>query len=452
MSDLHDRANGPAAGGPVRGASAAVASPSGWRERLNAFLQPPRDEDELVGGAPPMTIPQIARRFWPEVRPLRWWILLKLVMSAALTGISLIEIALFARVVDDVLVPMDLGPLTWIALAYVGLALLSGVLSGLKDYLSTWISAGFLLRLRTNVFRHVLGLPLEVHDRRRLGDVLARLTSDVSSVETFMVSALSRGVTALVTAVLYIGALFYIDPLLAAVSLVVVPVFWFVATAFSRYVKLSSREQRRRGGSLTAVAEEHLSNAPLVQAFNRQDDAVRRFHDQNAGIRDASLASSRVRSVFTPIVDLAELMGILLIIGMGAWALSSGRLTLGGLLAFLTLMAQLYSPLRSLASLMPSLFSASAGIERLVELLDEKPPAESPDAIALRDARGELTLTDVSMTYPRALRRAGSAHDARASRGGGRRGRSERRRQVHAGEAVDPIDRPHLRHPAHRRS
>lgn len=399
-----------------------------------------------------MTIPQIARRFWPEVRPLRWWILLKLVMSAALTGISLIEIALFARVVDDVLVPMDLGPLTWIALAYVGLALLSGVLSGLKDYLSTWISAGFLLRLRTNVFRHVLGLPLEVHDRRRLGDVLARLTSDVSSVETFMVSALSRGVTALVTAVLYIGALFYIDPLLAAVSLVVVPVFWFVATAFSRYVKLSSREQRRRGGSLTAVAEEHLSNAPLVQAFNRQDDAVRRFHDQNAGIRDASLASSRVRSVFTPIVDLAELMGILLIIGMGAWALSSGRLTLGGLLAFLTLMAQLYSPLRSLASLMPSLFSASAGIERLVELLDEKPPAESPDAIALRDARGELTLTDVSMTYPRALRRAGSAHDARASRGGGRRGRSERRRQVHAGEAVDPIDRPHLRHPAHRRS
>ena len=107
-----------------------------------------------------MTIPQIARRFWPQVRPLRWWIALKLVLDAALTGISLLEIALFALVVDRVLVPTDLGPLAWIALTYIGLTLMSGVLSGLKDYLSTWISQGFLLDLRTDVFRHVLHLPM----------------------------------------------------------------------------------------------------------------------------------------------------------------------------------------------------------------------------------------------------------------------------------------------------
>lgn len=405
MHEQHDRSGGSA----PRGSARAVASPGNRTTRrasLYALLRPAADDAQVVADAPRMTIRQVARRFWPQVRPLRWWMLLGLLLSAGISAIGVAEIALFARVVDDVLVPADLGLLPWIALAYLGLSLGSGLLSGCKDYLSTWVSQGFLLRLRTQVFRHVLSLPQDAHDRRRLGDVLSRLTSDVSSVEQFMVSALSRGAAAVITVLFYVGALFWLDPLLAAVSMLVVPVFAGVAAQFSRLVKEAARERRRRGGSLSAVAEENLGNVPLVQAFGRQDDAVAKFQRENAGIMGADLASSRVRSVFLPVVDLAELAGILSVIAMGTWALSEDRLSLGQLIAFLTLMAQLYRPLRDLASLLPTLHSATAGIERLVELLDDRPPPESPHAVRLDAARGELSLRGVRVTYPGAQRSA----------------------------------------------
>ena len=347
-----------------------------------------------------MSVRQVFVRFWPQVRPLRWWMLLGLLLSAGASAVGVAEIALFARVIDTVLVPADLGPLLWIAVAYLALSLVSGLLSGGRDYLSTWVSGTFLLRLRTQTFRHVVSLPQAVHDRRRLGDVLSRLTSDVSSVETFMVSALSRGAAAAITVVFYVGALFWLDPVLAAVSLLVVPVFGAVAARFSRLVKESARERRRRGGSLSAVAEENLGNVPLVQAFGREGDAVVKFERENAGIMAADLASSRVRSVFLPVVDLAELAGILCVIAMGTWALSEQRLSLGQLIGFLTLMAQLYRPLRDLAGLVPTLHGATAAIERLVEMLDESPPAESPHAVALRTPRGELVFDRVRFTYP----------------------------------------------------
>ena len=117
---------------------------------------------------------------------------------------------------------------------------------------------------------------------------------------------------------------------------------------------------------------------------------------------DLELAGSRVRAVFMPLVDLAELAGMLAVIAMGVWALQTDRLTLGGLLAFLTLMAQCYRPIRDLADLLPAMYSATAGIERIVELLDEKPPEDRPGATPLRDARGVIRLEGVSVRYPSA--------------------------------------------------
>ncbi len=360
----------------------------------------------MVRESPPLSLREVVQRFWPDTRPLRWWILASTALSGTLSAITVTEIALFKYVVDDVLVPADFRPLLWIGSAYLGLTVLSGLLSGVNSYLSTWLSHTFLVRLRTRVFSHVLSLPQEVHDRRRLGDSMTRITSDSASVESFMVGTFRSGVSTLVKAAFYLGALFLLDATLAAASLVVVPFFWLISHRFSRLIKLSAREQRRRGGSLSAVTEEHLGNAPLVQAFNRQSDAVKSFTSQTLGIRAASLAAARVRALFSPIVDIAELIGVLTVILLGTQALASGRLSLGGLLAFMTLMVQLYGPLRSLATLVPGLLNDAAGCERIAELLDETPPVEQPDAQALRLVRHDVVLDDVTVTYPRATREA----------------------------------------------
>lgn len=378
---------------------------STW-QRINAALRPGVDDAPIVEDAPGMTIAQVLRRFWPRLKPLRWWLVLAFVLLAAAPAIEVAEIWLFQRLVDDVLVPAEWGPLVWLALTFVGLNLVSAVVSGFDDYVSTWISQKFLLDLRTDTFRHVLSLPLHVHERRRLGDVMARMTGDVAEVEGFMVGQLAGGLDSAVRLVFFAGALLFLQWELALASFLVVPLFWWISTIFADYVRRLSRERRRRSGSLSAVTEEHLANGALVQTYNREEEAVEAYHRQNDGIFQAELASSRVRATFLPMVDLTELLGTLTVVGMGVWALQTDRLTLGGLMAFLTLLAQCYRPVRDLADLLPEMYSATAGIERLTELLDEEPPRDRPGAVPLVRPLGRIQLDDVTVRYDGAGRPA----------------------------------------------
>lgn len=368
--------------------------------RMIASLRPEVDHAPLVESARGLTLRQVITRFWPRLQPLRWWLVLGLVVLLVAPMIEVAEIMLYERVVDDVLVPADIGPLLWLAVLYVLLNLGSAVVSGLDDYLSTWISQRFLLDLRRDSFAHMLRLPGFVHDRRRLGDTLARLTGDVSAVESFMVSQLTEGLGAVLRLAFYLAALFYLQWELALASLIVIPATWWVATRFAEFTRDVSRERRRRGGSLQSITEESLSNAALVQVYGREAEAVESYHRQSRAIAQAELAGSRVRAVFLPMVDLVELVAILVVMAMGVWALSTDRLALGGLLAFLTLLAQCYRPVRDLSDLLPGLYSATAGIERLVELLDEEPLEDAPDATPLKRGSGEIRFDDVTVTYP----------------------------------------------------
>ncbi len=377
----------------------------GLLARAAASLRPGDDDDPLVAQARGMTIADVVRRFWPRLRPLRGWLFVGLLLLAAAPAITVAETLLFQQLVDRVLVPADPGPLLWLALVFLGLNLLSGVVTGADDYLGTWISQKFLVGLRRDSFAHVLSQPSLTQDRRRMGDVLTRLTSDVSAVESFMVGQLTVGIGAVLQLAFSLAALFYLQWQLAAASLVVVPVFWWVSTRFARLTKDVSRERRRRGGSLSSVTEESLANASLVQGYGREADAVASYQRQNEAIASAELAGSRVRAVFLPLVDLAELAGMLLVIGLGVWALATDTLSLGGLLAFLTLLITCYKPVRELSQLVPSLFSATAGVERIVELLDEPAAGDRPGATPLPPPpagtpRGGVELRDVSYTYP----------------------------------------------------
>jgi ABC-type multidrug transport system fused ATPase/permease subunit len=105
--------------------------------------------------------------------------------------------------------------------------------------------------------------------------------------------------------------------------------------------------------------------------------------------------------MFSPFVDLIQVLGVLTILGVGIWELSAGRITLGGLLAFLVFLSQLYQPVQGLGSLSTSLFAAAAAAERIIELLDEQPTVTAPaQPLKLSPVRGQLRLEHVSFTYP----------------------------------------------------
>ncbi|ANY24090.1 hypothetical protein BCM27_15965 [Gordonia terrae] len=342
---------------------------------------------------------QVFRTFAPRLRPVRWWLLAGLTLSVIPALIAVAKIALFERLVDDVLVPADLGPFASIAGIYIALNLLAAVIDGADDYLGTWISQRFLTTLRRDAFAHVLALPSHRLDHLRLGDVMSRLTSDIGTVESFMVRHLTWGFRQSATLVVYVIALMWMDLWLALASMVVVPLFSWAAIRFADFTKSASRE-RRRAGSLGAITEEHLANAALVQGLNQEPTAIERYERQNLAIMDAELVASRVRALFLPLVGLFELLGVLVVIGLGVWALAAGRMTLGEVLAFLALLGSCFRPVRDLGNLLPSLFAATAGIERVQELLDEPALTDPPHALDLPADAAGASLRQVHARYP----------------------------------------------------
>jgi ATP-binding cassette subfamily B protein len=387
------------------------------RDRMRALLVP-SGEGALVAQAPPVPIREIFRRFWPDARPFRRWIPVGLLFIALGAAIETAEIWMFKLVVDEVLVPGELAPLVWIVALYVGLTIADGVVGFGDDYLATWLGERFLQRLRRRLFSHVQRLSIDVLDRRRLGDLIARLTGDVQAIESFVLSGVADGLSAVLRIVFFSGALFYLQWQLALVALIVAPVFLIVARRFSRLIKQASREKRRRSGSLGAVAEESLANQILIQASNREAAELERFERENEGIIQAELASTRIRGLFSPAVALVELTGVMVVIVLGTAAVTSGDMTIGGLLAFITYLTQLYGPVRDLSSLSNTIFQAAAGAERVLELLDEEPRiVDRPHALRLGRAGGVVELDGVSFAYPGAAAPALVDIDLRAEPG-----------------------------------
>src|SRR4051794_4666115 len=334
-------------------------------------------------------------------RPFRRRLVVCLLFVALGPAMDAAGIWIFKILVDDVLTPRDFDLFPVVAGAYVAVALIGGVLSFVDDYLCTWVGERFVLNLRTQLFAHLHRMSLGFFERRQLGDLMSRLSSDVNAIEQLVLSGVMQVVAQSVKIMIFGGLLFVLNWRLALASMMAAPLFTLASRYFSRRIKSASREKRRRTGTISAVAEESLSNAALVQAYDRQIAETNRFHKENLGAFAAQMVATRLRATFGPFIDLLETAAVLLVVGVGIWQLASGEMTIGGLLVFMAYLAQLYGPIRAFGGLANTAYAASAGAERIIEILDEKPSVTDPvSPRPFGRARGAVHLDGVSFTYP----------------------------------------------------
>src|SRR5215204_1812448 len=377
------------------------------KQALRSFMPEIDEGESLVAAAPVMELREIFLRFWPYARPYRRWVPLIVLFAVVASALQAATIWIYKILIDDVLVPRDFELLVWVVLAYLGLTLADGVASFCEEYLSDWVGGRFMVSLRTEFFSHLQSLSLSFFERRSLGDMLSRLSDDIEEIEEFVISEMATTLTFIFQFVFFVGALFYLQWHLALVSLIVLPLFLVVARYFSKRMGGATREERRRLGSVSAVAEESLSNAALVQAYNRQEYEVSRFHKENEASFAAEMKATRLDALFSPLVDIIQVLGVGVVIAVGTWELSQGHLTIGGLIVFLVYLSQLYTPIRGLSELFNTLYEATAGAERVIEVFDQKPSVkEQEDAITLDLARGHVEFDSVRFSYPGKKREA----------------------------------------------
>ncbi|MFG2005974.1 ABC transporter ATP-binding protein [Spirillospora sp. NPDC048911] len=359
----------------------------------------------VPSAAPVVSVRTTFRRFWPLMRGDRRLPALGAGLAIAAAACEVAAIWLFGVITDDALAARDLGAFWAPAGAWLGIALVTALMTFVGEYVTTLAGERFLLRLRDQVFAHVQRLSPEFFDRGRLGDLMARLTDDIEAIEELVASGLVRLVTAAVSTVFFVAAAFYVRWDLALVACALVPVFLLVTRGFSGRFRQAAGRERLSNGVMTSTVEESLSNQPLVQAYNRQETEARRLHREGRGWLEAKMAETRLSSLYGPLVEVVETVCVLVVLGVGAWELSAGRITLGGLLAFAAYLGYLYPQIQSLGELALVAAEAAAGSDRVLEVLRTRPAVVEGPAPRTRVAgRGRIAFDDVTFRYPGAAR------------------------------------------------
>ncbi|MEV5874214.1 ABC transporter ATP-binding protein [Streptomyces sp. NPDC052101] len=347
------------------------------------------------------------RRFWPLTKGLRKWLLVVWVCTVLAALAETEAILLFSDLTDHALRKGSTAAFWSPAGKWLGIAMAGAVVAYAGNSLAAWVTERFVMRLREHVFDHVQQLPPHFFQRHRQGDLLSRLTGDVEAIETMVVSGLVGAASAAFSALFYAVAAFWLRWDLAAATFVLAPLFWLAARRFSGSIKDVSREGRVADGAITSVVEESLGNIVLTQAYDRRDAERRRLHEEASAWFRASVRSTRLNEAYEQLVQVIETVCVLAVIGIGAWEISTGRMTLGQLLAFAAFLGYLYPPVRGLAQLGLTVTAATAGAERLIEILDVRPSVTDPRrGTETGRPDGRVEVRGVTFGYPGADRAA----------------------------------------------
>ncbi|MFJ6011388.1 ABC transporter ATP-binding protein [Streptomyces sp. NPDC092952] len=352
----------------------------------------------------PVSIIASFRRFWPLTKGDRRWLVIVFICAILAALAETATVLLFAELTDKALTSGDVSAFWRPAGQWLAVAVAGAVLGYLGSSLAAWTAERFVFRLRARVFGHLQNLPPHFFQRNRRGDLVERLTGDVEAIEALVVSGIVGAASALFGTAFYAAAALWLRWDLALATFVMVPILLFVTRRFAGPLRAVSRRGRAADGAITAVVEETLVNVVMTQAYNRQEAEEERLRGKAWTRLRTAVKAVRLTEFYGQFIEVLETICVLTIIGLGAWEISAGRMTLGQLLAFAAFIGYLYPPVRQLGTLGLTATAATAGAERLMEILDADPavtdPAGSVPEPSNERAFGEVEARKVSFHYP----------------------------------------------------
>jgi len=284
-------------------------------------------------------------------------------------------------------------------LALLVLFILQAVLGALQGYLVTAFGERFSFGLRTQLFRHLGQLSLRFFDSRRVGELMSRVTNDVTVMQGALIDSVLPVVSQLVTLAGSIAIIFVINWRISLVIIVVGPLSALISSRLGRTIRGRTRGVQEGLGDAGIVLEEALSAQRVVKAFAREDYEYGRFTSHMNVSLVQALRRAYVQSLLGPINQFIGFVAVIVIIWFGGHEVLAGRLTIGDLVAFLFYLFMLVGPLITLSNLYAQLQIALGAAERVFELLDEPVDESNQQAIELPPVKGHVVFDGVSFAY-----------------------------------------------------
>lgn len=346
---------------------------------------------------------------WPKI-------LVSTVAMIIATTCSLAPTYIFGKgIVDRVIVGQDAALLKTYLLVMLGTYVAENLFNAVRMNVMHILGQRFVYELRTQLYGHIQRLSLSFFERHQTGDVMSKVSNDVNSVEDMVVHGTDTVITDSMHILLVIGVLLWVNPLLALVALIPIPVIVTAIVIFARIIRPIYRKIRDQLGEINAQLQERIAGIQVIKAFAREEYEFELFDKASADYYKASVRTIRLWTTFFPVINFVVSCGLLLVMWRGSLIAGepSGGITAGDMVVFIGYLGGFYFRFGSLARVHNLYNRALSSVARIFELLDEEPDVEdAEDAedigkvegrvevehVTFRYTTGEVVLDDVSVT------------------------------------------------------
>ena len=339
--------------------------------------------------------------------------ILTVLVCIAITSVTTLASTLFTRtLIDDYIVPLTQAAnpeytALWQTLIKLGLILLLGVIcSYAYNRLMINVSQGTMLRLRQRIFERMEQLPISYFDQHSHGETMSVYTNDVDSLRQMISTSISQVFNSVITICVTFASMVVLSVPLTLVSILMAAVMMVTTTWLGKRSRKYFRTQQESLARVNGFIEEMMTGQKVVKVFCHEDQAIEEFERINEHLRASACEANRIANIVMPVNGNLSNLGYVLVAVVGA-TLALGQLSifnyplsisLGTIVAFLTLNKSFTQPITQVSQQINSVLNATVGAERVFRLMDAEPEVDE-GSIELKNPQGDVDFTDVDFGY-----------------------------------------------------
>ncbi|EKB47384.1 ABC transporter ATP-binding protein [Cecembia lonarensis] len=342
---------------------------------------------------------QVLKKLYKFVKPYRaqFYFLVFLTISLAIlapTRPYFIQVA-----IDDYVALGDGEGLVKIIYLLIFLMLLQALVQFAHTYLSGWVGQVIIKDIRIKLYRHLLKMRLKFFDNTPIGRLVTRNISDIETLADVFSEGLAAIIGDLLQLITILAVMFYIDWKLTLVSLCTLPLLIISTYIFKEKIKVAFNEVRNAVSNLNSFLQEHITGMNIVQIFNREDRELEKFKEINRDHRKAHIKSVLYYSIYFPVAEIIQAIGIGLVVWYGATGVFDAEIKVGVLISFIMYLQLFFRPIRMIADRFNTLQLGVVSSSRIFKLLESDEQIPNEGSLKPEKIKGNITLENVWFAY-----------------------------------------------------
>lgn len=342
---------------------------------------------------------KVLKRLYAYIKPYSSTFYFLISLTIAIGIIGPVRPLLVAFAIDEHIAVGDYHGLLSITIVLIILLTASGIFQYLHTYLSGWLGQYIIKDIRVNLYKHLLKMQLKFFDKTPIGRLVTRAVSDIetlSEVFSLGVAALIADVIQLVFILIF---MFYLDWKLTLISLSTFPLLFISTYIFKEKIKQAFNEVRTAVSNLNSFVQEHITGMSIVQIFNSEEREYKKFKEINKEHKAANIKSVLYYSVYYPVSEVIQALGIGLIVWFGAKGVIQEYATFGDLTAFIMYLNMFFRPIRQIADRYNTLQMGIVSSSRIFDILDNQDQIPNDGHFIPEKLEGTVEFKNVWFAY-----------------------------------------------------